>query len=68
MNKNMSLNHDREPDNLRGSPRIAVTDYEGPSAKRPKVESNSDGDDLRQVRQNRHHLPTNSRVIINLED
>ncbi|XP_023310622.1 NGFI-A-binding protein homolog [Anoplophora glabripennis] len=51
MNKHMHMGHDREGENnisARSSPRIMVPDNDGPMMKRPKLESNSDGDDLQQ--------------------
>nr|CAH7761104.1 unnamed protein product [Callosobruchus chinensis] len=66
VNKNIGMNQDsRDGDSIsaRGSPRIL--DNDGPVVKRQKLDSNSDGDDLRQVRKKPH---SQSHVIINLED
>ncbi|KAJ8953234.1 hypothetical protein NQ318_015813 [Aromia moschata] len=47
MNKHMHMGHDRDGENnSRSSPRIS--DHEGHMMKRPKLETNSDGDDLQQ--------------------
>ena len=60
-----SLAQDRDVLDARCSPRIAAGDMEGILAKKPKLETNSDGDDQRQVSQHNRQKPT-SHVIINL--
>lgn len=71
MNKQMNMGHDRENDNCssaRTSPRLG-SEHDGPIMKRPKIETNSDGDDLRQVSQlTRLKQTYQPHMIINLED
>lgn len=71
MNKQVNMGHDRENENCtsaRTSPRLG-SDHDGPVMKRPKIESNSDGDDLRQVSQSKRLKQTyHPHTIINLED
>lgn len=71
MNKQINMGHDRENDNCssaRTSPRLG-SEHDGSIMKRPKVETNSDGDDVRQVSQlTRLKHTYQSQAIINLED
>lgn len=72
MNKQMHMGQERDGDNnmsARSSPRMMSSENDGPLLKRPKIESNSDGDDLQQVSQlTRQKQQSHSHVIINLED
>lgn len=68
--KHVNMGHDRDSDHCssRTSPRLG-SDHDGSSVKRPKAETNSDGDDLRQVSQlTRLKQTYQPRTIINLED
>lgn len=71
MNKHVNMGHDRENENCssaRTSPRLG-SDHEGSVMKRPKLETNSDGDDLRQVSHTTRLKQTyQPHTIINLED
>lgn len=65
------MGHDRESDNCssaRTSPRLG-SEHDGSMMKRPKLELNSDGDDLRQVSQfTRLKQTCQPHTIINLDD
>jgi hypothetical protein len=67
MYMNKSLIQDRDVLDARCSPRIISNDVDGVVAKKPKLETNSDGDDHRQVSQQNRQKPS-SQLTINLED
>lgn len=65
MYMNKSLSQDKDILDARCSPRIS--DLDGVLAKKAKIETNSDGDEQRQVSQQNRLKPT-THVIVNLED
>lgn len=68
MNKDMRIGYDTDGENniSASSPRTTVPDNDGSLAKKPKLESNSDGDEVSQLTKLKHQSYTH--IVINLED